>query len=105
MSRYTILGEGKAIHCSKCGRISHNPNDVQNRYCAHCNEFHTEVLWGVIHLRDGLLAADDDPLECQRVAERWQRITGEVYVARALTEEEAAMALRWAPQEKEEIGP
>jgi hypothetical protein len=30
---------GKAIGCKACGRVSHNPNDVANRYCGHCHEF------------------------------------------------------------------
>mgnify|MGYP001603945121 CR=1 FL=1 len=25
--------------CSKCGRVSHNPNDVQWKYCGACHEF------------------------------------------------------------------
>jgi hypothetical protein len=29
--------------CPKCGRISHNPNDLAHRYCGACHEFFPEV--------------------------------------------------------------
>lgn len=28
------------ITCPKCGWVSHNPNDIEFRYCGHCHEFH-----------------------------------------------------------------
>jgi hypothetical protein len=31
---------GSSITCYDCGRRSHDPNDVQRRYCAHCDRFH-----------------------------------------------------------------
>jgi hypothetical protein len=34
-----IMGE-VAIKCRLCGRVSHNPNDVKNRYCGNCHHFH-----------------------------------------------------------------
>ncbi len=38
--------EAKRIHdqfaCPRCGKISHNPNDVRERYCGACHEFFTE---------------------------------------------------------------
>lgn len=30
-----------AIKCLKCGMVSHNHNDVFNRYCGCCHTFHT----------------------------------------------------------------
>jgi hypothetical protein len=27
----------------KCGAVSHNPNDVAQRYCGGCHEFHQEA--------------------------------------------------------------
>lgn len=35
-----IGGEGKRIQCLDCGAISWNLNDVRQRYCGHCHEFH-----------------------------------------------------------------
>ena len=29
-----------AIQCLKCGLVSHNPGDVEHRYCGRCHEFH-----------------------------------------------------------------
>jgi hypothetical protein len=37
---HTIAADGKSITCHTCWRTSHNPNDVQERYCAHCSKFH-----------------------------------------------------------------
>jgi hypothetical protein len=33
------LGFQEVFSCPKCRRISHNPNDLANRYCGHCHEF------------------------------------------------------------------
>ena len=32
------------IVCPKCGRVSHNPNDVRERYCGACHAFHDDLL-------------------------------------------------------------
>lgn len=37
---YLEVENGKAIMCLKCGLVSHNPNDVERRYCGACKEFH-----------------------------------------------------------------
>ena len=37
---YTISANGKSITCKRCGFVSHNWNDVKNRYCGHCHIFH-----------------------------------------------------------------
>jgi hypothetical protein len=40
---YTLLRQSDgsiAIRCDTCGRISHNPNDVEHAYCAGCHHFH-----------------------------------------------------------------
>lgn len=94
---YTILSDGKAIHCGTCGRISHNANDVQQRYCAHCNKFHVEEpLWGVFEDRTGnLLVADDRETECRKLKDRWHAIAGADYTVRLLTVEEARVARSW----------
>ncbi len=31
------------IMCLNCGRVSHNPNDVANKYCGHCHIFHEDT--------------------------------------------------------------
>jgi ribosomal protein L37E len=36
----TISEDGKTITCHRCGRTSHNPNDVAFHYCGHCNHWH-----------------------------------------------------------------
>jgi hypothetical protein len=33
------------IVCPKCGRVSHNPNDVERRYCGACHAFHDDMLF------------------------------------------------------------
>lgn len=40
--RYQISRDGSEITCLLCGRTSHNPNDVAQRYCGHCHIFHGE---------------------------------------------------------------
>ena len=39
---YEILDGGRAIKCLKCGMVSHNPNDVEKRYCGMCHNFHSD---------------------------------------------------------------
>jgi hypothetical protein len=36
---YLVINAGSAIMCLRCGAVSHNPNDVAERYCGACNEF------------------------------------------------------------------
>lgn len=33
-----------SIRCPKCGRLSINPRDVQERYCGACHEFHDQMI-------------------------------------------------------------
>ncbi len=37
--RYLLVQKDTAIFCLKCGMVSHNPNDVDQRYCGNCHEF------------------------------------------------------------------
>lgn len=37
---FEISADGKAITCKKCGRTSHNENDVRHKFCGHCKIFH-----------------------------------------------------------------
>lgn len=32
-----------SIRCPKCGRTSHHPEDVRQRYCGNCHQFHDEM--------------------------------------------------------------
>jgi len=32
-----------SIKCPQCGVTSYNPNDVKNRYCGNCHQFHEEM--------------------------------------------------------------
>lgn len=32
-----------SITCPKCGMESHNPNDVRERYCGNCHQFHSAL--------------------------------------------------------------
>lgn len=34
--------KGKTITCLMCGRKSFHPQDVANKYCAHCKRFHED---------------------------------------------------------------
>ena len=39
-----------SILCHRCGKESHNQNDVENHYCGHCHVFHDDctvplLLW------------------------------------------------------------
>src|SRR5882672_2189579 len=39
---YEIIHDGKAIVCLRCGLVSHNREDVRNRYCVRCHVFHDD---------------------------------------------------------------
>lgn len=32
----------KAIECLRCGMVSHNPNDIDQKYCGNCHKFHED---------------------------------------------------------------
>lgn len=40
MTTYTISEDGKSITCHKCGKTSHNLNDVKEKYCGFCHYWH-----------------------------------------------------------------
>lgn len=42
---FTISKDKCSITCLKCGRTSHNLNDVKHRYCGHCHVFHEDIDW------------------------------------------------------------
>lgn len=35
-----LVDGGNAIMCLQCGMVSHNVNDVAQRYCGSCHRFH-----------------------------------------------------------------
>lgn len=35
--------DGETITCGRCGRTSHHPEDVKNRYCGNCHVFHDDI--------------------------------------------------------------
>jgi len=43
VATYEILDDGKAIRCLRCGCISYNSNDVQQRYCGKCKVSHDDI--------------------------------------------------------------
>ncbi len=40
---YRLSPDGKSITCLRCRLTSHNPNDVEHRYCASCHVFHDDI--------------------------------------------------------------
>lgn len=34
----------ESITCPQCGRTSYNPNDVRERYCGNCHQYHDTML-------------------------------------------------------------
>jgi ribosomal protein L37E len=41
--RDEVSGAAVAIKCLTCGRTSHNPHDVEQKYCGHCHVFHEDA--------------------------------------------------------------
>lgn len=37
-----LYGETPSYTCPRCGAISHNPNDLRERYCGACHKFEDE---------------------------------------------------------------
>lgn len=31
------------IRCPQCGFVSYHPEDIKNKYCAHCHQFHESM--------------------------------------------------------------
>lgn len=40
----SIMEQPTHIVCPKCGRVSHHPRDIQERYCGYCNGFHDDLM-------------------------------------------------------------
>lgn len=41
--------EQPSITCPQCGRVSYNPNDIEQRYCGNCHQYHDQMA-----VRDGI---------------------------------------------------
>lgn len=39
LADYELIEDGAGIVCHECGNISHEPNDIAERYCGSCNTF------------------------------------------------------------------
>lgn len=40
----SVLEGQKSITCLCCGRASYNPNDIEQKYCGFCHEFHIDRI-------------------------------------------------------------
>lgn len=38
------MEDAPSFTCPRCGRTSHNPNDVRERYCGNCHLFTDDIL-------------------------------------------------------------
>jgi len=41
-NRYAIAPDCGSITCKVCGLVSYNKNDVEMKFCGHCNVFHDD---------------------------------------------------------------
>ncbi len=44
------MTELPSITCPQCGRTSHHPRDISERYCGACHQFHDDMCAVVGHL-------------------------------------------------------
>ena len=42
---YHIVHDGTAIRCLICGMVSYNNNDVREKYCGNCHQFHDDLVF------------------------------------------------------------
>jgi hypothetical protein len=38
-----VTSGAMSIRCPRCGRVSHHPEDVRQRYCGNCHQFHDQM--------------------------------------------------------------
>jgi hypothetical protein len=43
MKTYLLVQGGTAILCLRCGHRSYHPDDINQRYCGYCHQFHIEI--------------------------------------------------------------
>lgn len=58
-----------SITCPKCGRTSYNAGDIENKWCAACNQFHDYMLGKGNSLLEGL-----DALHVIQISNRAQEL-------------------------------
>ena len=52
--RYSVAPDGLSITCHVCGRTSHHPKDVMERYCGYCHVFHSDPVMAQKWLKSAL---------------------------------------------------
>lgn len=56
---YSIAADGASITCLLCGKTSHHPGDVANRYCAACRVFHDTAAAAAEEEADEIIPFDE----------------------------------------------
>jgi ribosomal protein L37E len=49
---YAIIEFGNAIQCLRCGKISHDPTYIKERYCVRCHQYHSEMMRELAELEE-----------------------------------------------------
>lgn len=83
--RYTIL-DGPAIHCHTCDQVSHDINDVRQRYCGRCQCFH-EGQHDPVMPAELRLIADSMVMEARATIARGREVPPEIIVLRLADKE------------------
>lgn len=66
-----MIEQSPYIVCPKCGMVSHNPNDVRERYCGACHVFHDDLVLRV--MSDAELVGPRTITSCRDVGdESWE---------------------------------
>lgn len=47
-----------SITCPACGKVSYNPNDIEQRYCGNCHLFHDQML--CVYCKELVAAGEQD---------------------------------------------
>ena len=50
-STYKITNHGESIFCKVCGRESWHPQEVKQKYCGNCNQFHN-IMGGGLYCKE-----------------------------------------------------
>lgn len=90
---------GETITCRVCGMTSHNPNDIQQRYCASCHQFH-EIMesHAMAQLRSQFRSYHPDQDAVDAVQAHTQRLLSPIQrTTQAMCNLRDAMRLVWAP--------
>jgi hypothetical protein len=84
-----------AFTCPRCQRVSHDPQDERQGYCAACHDF-TRVVVNVLAAGtfDRLAALPDAPWQCEAVSFSGQEVADGLERMSALTVSTASLAGR-----------